>query len=93
VTKKTAGAKRNAPLPDAIDDLVESLSNKPKHASDFSQEVAAEIANPLEDNERIGRQHRLAGRPALVCISHILRERPPVQDAEKGKFKAEGLQG
>ena len=93
MTKKAAGPKRNPPLADAIDGLVESLSNKPKHASDLSQEVAAEIANSLKDDERIGRQQRLAGRPALVCISHILRKGPPVQGAAKGKFKAERLQG
>ena len=56
MAEETRGAKWRAAAPDVVHRLGDRVHDEPKHAADFREEAAAELADALHDDDRIARE-------------------------------------
>src|SRR5205814_3293368 len=54
VPKKTDGTKWGAAAAHVLERFRESVDDEPKHAAHFAEKTAAFLANPSDDDDRIG---------------------------------------
>src|SRR5438477_4866082 len=87
MSKETRSAKRNPSMPDALEGFVESLGDKPEHATDFAQEIAGDLANPLDNSDGISRQQLVIARIRIGRVGHIYGQVALVQGPEKRKVR------
>ena len=69
--EKTYRAKRDPALPDPVNRFIERVRGEPKHGADLAQKIATQLADSLDDHDRVGRQS-LAGRGvACIRVCHV----------------------
>ena len=67
-----------------LDGFIESVRDEPKHAAHFTQEIATDMADPLHDHDRVGRQ-------GFVLCGHIHEKLPYFGKRTKCKQTAQSV--